>query len=203
MTQLRETHLIIRDIDLSTREEELILLKKILMHHSLITLWIDGRIDGRIGFNFPCYQPGMCPNLVELQLFVSVIEGDVMQVLGNFPMLKSLELGGNAFTGREMICHATAFPQLKRLTLWGLPNLEKWEVEQGAMPNLSYLVIYECTKLEMIPDGLRFITTLQKLTTLRMPKKFNDRLLVVNGEPGQDYHKVRHIPSIRLIDQQI
>ncbi|PIN17910.1 Apoptotic ATPase [Handroanthus impetiginosus] len=167
---------------------------KMFMSHSLIALLIYGRI----GINFPCYQPGMCPNLVTLVLSGSEIEGDVMQVLGNFPMLKFLALASRTFIGTEMIYHATAFPQLKQLFLGELPNLKKWEVEQGAMPNLSYLVIDECTKLETIPDGLRFITTLQELETRDMPIEFNERLMVVNGEAGQDYHKVRHIPSIKL-----
>ncbi|PIN17913.1 Apoptotic ATPase [Handroanthus impetiginosus] len=196
MTRLRETHLGIHNFDLHNLGEDLILgiLGKMFMSHSLITL----RISIRIGFNFPCYQPGMCRNLVKLELSCSKIEGDVMQVLGNFPMLKSLELGGNAFIGTEIICCATAFPQLQHLSLWGLPHLEKWEVERGAMPNLSKLYIYQCATLEMIPDGLRFITTLQELTIADMPKEFNDRLRVVNGEPGQDYYKVSHIPSINL-----
>ncbi|PIN17989.1 hypothetical protein CDL12_09345 [Handroanthus impetiginosus] len=200
MTRLRETNLVILNFDLHNLGEDLVLgiLRKMLMSHSLITLWIQGRI----GFNFPCYQRGMCPNLVKLTLQFSEIEGDVMQELGNFPMLKFLALEYWAFIGTEMICNATAFPQLKHLTLGHLPNLEKWEVEQGAMPNLSYLQIWDCYKLEMIPDTLRFITTLQELTTLGMPRQFNDRLLVVNGETGQDYHKVCHIPSIELLHQR-
>ncbi|PIN25649.1 Apoptotic ATPase [Handroanthus impetiginosus] len=195
MTRLRETHLSVI-FDLHGLGQDLVLgiLRKMFMSHSLITLGINSRI----GFNLPCYQPGMCPNLVKLQLNYSEIEGDVMQVLGNFPMLKVLELAYRAFIDTEMICHATAFPQLKRLVLFRLPNLEKWKVEEGAMPNLSQLGIYQCTKLEMIPDGLRFITTLQELTTAEMPRQFNERLMVVNGEAGQDYHKVRHIPSRKL-----
>ncbi|PIN06449.1 Apoptotic ATPase [Handroanthus impetiginosus] len=194
MTRLRGTHLGICNFGLHNLEEDLVLsiLRKMFMSHSLITL----EIVTRIRFNFPCHQRGMCPNLVRLTLHFSEIEGDVMQVLGNFPMLKFLALGLNAFIGTKMICHDTAFPQLKHLSLLGLPNLEKWEVEKGAMPNLSYLKIYKCTKLKMIPDGLRFITTLQELVIEYMPTEFNDRLRVVNGEPGQDYHKVRLIPSI-------
>ncbi|PIN17914.1 Apoptotic ATPase [Handroanthus impetiginosus] len=195
MTQLRETHLAIWNLDLHNLGEDLVgILRKMFMSRSLITL----RIYNCIGFNFPCYQPGMCPNLVKLTLYKSKIEGDVMQVLGNFPMLKFLLLGGDAFIGTEMICHAISFPQLKSLILWELPHLEKWKVEEGALPNLSCLYIRECTKLEMIPDGLRFITTLQQLRTIDMPEEFNERLRVVNGEAGQDYHKVRHIPSIRF-----
>ncbi|PIN02665.1 Apoptotic ATPase [Handroanthus impetiginosus] len=200
-TQLRETHLCIRSFDLHNLGEDLVLdiLRKMFMSHSLTTL----DLQSWIGFNFPCYQPEMCQNLVKLDLYKSEIEGDVMQVLGNFPMLKVLKLRENAFTGREMICHATAFPQLKYLLLQSLPNLEKWKVERGAMPNLSVLKIKVCTKLEMIPDGLRFITNIQELTTVLMPKEFNKRLLVVNGKPGQDYHKVRHIPSIRLFPHPV
>ncbi|PIN23859.1 Apoptotic ATPase [Handroanthus impetiginosus] len=200
MTRLRETHLSISNLDLHELGEDLVLgiLRKMFMSHSLITL----KINGRIGFNFPCYQPEMCPNVVTLVLYFSKIEGDVIQVLGKFPMLKSLWLGTFAFIGTEMNCHANAFPQLKYLSLDGLPNLKKWKVEKGAMPNLSFLEIRWCTKLEMIPDGLRFINTLQELRSAYMPKKFSDRLLVVNGEAGQDYHKVRHIPSITLIDSQ-
>ncbi|PIN16034.1 Apoptotic ATPase [Handroanthus impetiginosus] len=192
MPRLRETHLSISDFDLHNLGEDLVL--GIFMSHSLITL----DIRGKIGVNFPCYQPEMCPNLVKLELWGTEFEGDVMQVLGNFPMLKFLELSHDPFIGTEIICHAAAFPQLKHLVLLGLENVEKWEVEQGAMPKLSYLT-FACPKLEMIPDGLRFITTLQELTTIDMPIKFNDRLLVVNGKPGQDYHKVCHIPSIQLL----
>ncbi|PIN23856.1 Apoptotic ATPase [Handroanthus impetiginosus] len=195
MTQLCETHLRVY-FDLLEQGADLVLgiLRKMFMSHSLITLVIDSRI----GFNFPCYQPEMCPNLVKLELTSSKIEGDVMQVLGNFPRLKYLLLHTNSFIGTEIICHATSFPQLKHLKLWGLPKLKKWKVEGGAMPNLSKLDIYECTKLKMIPDGLRFITTLQELETSFMPRQFNERLRVVDGEAGQDYHKVRHIPSISL-----
>ncbi|PIN07588.1 hypothetical protein CDL12_19839 [Handroanthus impetiginosus] len=176
-TQLRETHLCIRSFDLHNLGQDLVLdiLRKMFMSHSLTTLVLQSWI----GFNFPCYQPGMCRNLVKLDLYKSEIEGDVMQVMGNFPMLKVLKLRGNAFTGREMICHATAFPQLKYLLVEGLPNLEKWKVERGAMPNLSVLKIKVCTELEMIPDGLRFITTLQELTTILMPSILFDCVLLL------------------------
>ncbi|PIN26721.1 Apoptotic ATPase [Handroanthus impetiginosus] len=197
-TRLRETHLYIENFNLRSLGEVLALgiWRKMLTSRSLITL----TMVTPIGSNFPSYQPGMCPNLVKLELHQSGFEGDVMQVLGNFPMLKFLVLGNGAFIGTEMICNAIAFPQLKHLSLEKLPYLEKWEVEQGAMPNLSYLKIERCFKLEMIPDGLRFITTLQELIIECMRKKFNDRLSVVNDEPGEDYHKVRHIPSIKLLD---
>jgi hypothetical protein len=58
------------------------------------------------------------------------------------------------------------------------------------MPNLSSVSIRECSKLEMILDGMK------SLKELRM---FNDRIQVVNGE-GVDFHKAHHVPLISLDD---
>ncbi|KAG8364913.1 hypothetical protein BUALT_Bualt18G0047900 [Buddleja alternifolia] len=190
---LRETNLLIvtrsRTWELSPS-----LLRKLFMSHSLVTLTVFGPI---ISCNLPCYEPGFCKNLIQLSLVRFEIEEDVMETFGKFPMLKSLSLLRKSFP-TEMMCHANAFPQLKRLSLDGLSNLEKWRVDEGAMPNLSELEIGNCMKLEMMPDGLRHITTLQELTIFGMPKEFEDKLGVVNGDNGQDYDKICHIPSILI-----
>ncbi|KAG8372625.1 hypothetical protein BUALT_Bualt12G0086100 [Buddleja alternifolia] len=168
------------------------LLRKLLMSHSLVKL----EVRGRIGCNLPCYEPGLCTNLLDLSLARSEIKEDVMETLGKFPMLNSLNLDTASFIGTEMICRANAFPQLKSLSLQELSNLRKWRVDEGAMPNLSSLKITACRTLEMVPDGLRHITTLQQLDIYFMPKEFIDRLRMVNDEKGQDYDKICHIPSI-------
>ncbi|KAG8387430.1 hypothetical protein BUALT_Bualt02G0020600 [Buddleja alternifolia] len=174
--QLRETILCIFIADDSSLVEiSPSHLRKLLTSHSLVKL----EVHGRIGSNLPCYEPGLCTNLLDLSLSGSEIEEDVMETLGKFPMLNSLSLGGTAFMGTEMICHSNAFPQLKMLRL-ALFNLEKWRVDEGAMPNLSKLEIDNCKKLEMMPDGLGYITTLQQLDIYFMPKEFIDRLHVVN-----------------------
>ncbi|KAG8362943.1 hypothetical protein BUALT_BualtUnG0021100 [Buddleja alternifolia] len=182
---LRETTLRIDIGNSSLVEEGPSVLRKLFMSHSLVTLTVFGPIGG----NLPCYEPGFCKNLTKLFLTRSEIEEDVMETLGKFPMLSYLDLFGSACMATDMICHANAFPQLKHLALDKLYKLEKWRVDEGAMPNLSLLLIRNCRKLEMMPDGLRHITTLQRLYTLDMPKEFNDRLRVVNGEEGQDYDK--------------
>ncbi|KAK6161800.1 hypothetical protein DH2020_005181 [Rehmannia glutinosa] len=190
---LRETCLELHYSDFR-REEDSNVFRKMLMSQSLISL----RLHYGSGCRFPCYESGICRNLVDLAIFNSDIEGDVMKVLGKFPMLKSLWLYGKMkLVDAKMVCSENSFPQLKILKLEKLPNLKRWVVEKGSMPNLCQLHIIDCQKLERIPDHvLRSITTLQELETLRMPKKFNDRL---RGY-GQDYNKVRHIPLIRLRD---
>lgn len=85
------------------------------------------------------------------------------------------------------------------LELDGLPELEKWRVEEGAMPKLSHLVIRDCWVLKMLPDGLRFVTTLRDLEIRLMPTAFKNRVRVVDGVEGEDFYKIRHVPSIRII----
>ncbi|KAK4421494.1 putative disease resistance protein [Sesamum alatum] len=191
-TKLCETILNIANCDFGS-EEGSALLRKMLVSPSLARVLIDGRIC-----RLPSCEPDdrLCPSLVDLTLCFSVIENDPMEILERLPMLKKLRLLDQAFVGSKMVCHASGFPQLRYLLLAGLPHLEEWKVEEGAMPNLSTIVIFNCGRLKMIPNGLRFITSLQKLQIVSMPKEFEDRLQKVDGEQGEDYDKVSHISSI-------
>ncbi|KAL3533904.1 hypothetical protein ACH5RR_007425 [Cinchona calisaya] len=152
---------------------------------------------GPIG-NLPKYETHFCPALTRLKLFWSHIKEDPMKTLEMLPNLWSLEFSDWAFVGNEMRCTATRFPKLRSLALSYLPNLEKWWVDEGAMPNLSTLSIASCGKLEMIPTGLRSITTLKELLIKSMPYEFTARIQVVDGREGADFHKVSHIPSISI-----
>ncbi|KAL3533959.1 hypothetical protein ACH5RR_007480 [Cinchona calisaya] len=155
------------------------------------------RIVGPIG-NLPKYEAHFCPALTELSLHRSDIKEDPMKTLEMLPNLHKLNLHHLSFVGKEMRCTVSHFPQLRYLLLWELPNLEKWWVDEGAMPNLSNLTIFNCNKLEMIPIGLKSITTLKELNILDMPKEFTDRIKVVDGREGADFHIVSHIPSISI-----
>ncbi|KAL1555916.1 putative disease resistance protein [Salvia divinorum] len=130
-----------------------------------------------------------------LDLFDSEIEDDPMGILGKLPCLIKLRLYDESFVGEEMRCPANSFPRLKRLTLRGLPKLREWRVEAGAMPLLSKLTIGECSCLEMVPEGLSRISTLQKLVIKQMPE-LRERV----SPSGQDFHKVSHVPSIIIED---
>ncbi|TYI42111.1 hypothetical protein ES332_A01G075400v1 [Gossypium tomentosum] len=117
---------------------------------------------------------------------------DPMPTLEKLHNLRVLELYVYAFIGKEMVCSALHFPKLESLNLSGLWNLEEWKVEERAVPALHHLKISGCGKLKMLPDGLRFITTLQELKIEYMPKEFKDKM--VQGR--EDFYKVQHIPSI-------
>nr|XP_027069038.1 probable disease resistance protein RF9 [Coffea arabica] len=149
--------------------------------------------------NFPKYEAQYrYASLLKLKLTRMEIEEYSMETLERLPNLRSLHLQDLYILGKEMRCKATGFGQLRFLRFECLWNLEKWNVDEGAMPNLSVLTIVYCTKLEMVPNGLRFVKTLKELSIAAMPKEFTDRIQAANGheDQGQDFDKVSHIPTI-------
>ncbi|GLU10926.1 hypothetical protein SLE2022_277020 [Rubroshorea leprosula] len=95
-----------------------------------------------------------------------------------------------------MVCSRKGFPQLKTLLLRGLPNLEEWTVEEGAMPSLACLGISDCYKLKVFLEGLMFITTLKELEIRWMTRAFKGLL----QEDGKDFYKIQHMPSIVFLN---
>ncbi|XP_011100639.2 putative disease resistance protein At1g50180 [Sesamum indicum] len=130
----------------------------------------------------PAYEVQLYQNVIELHLVGTRIEKDPMKILEKLPMLRVLGLWRNPYVGREMVCRATGFPQLRDLVLFGLSNLVEWRVEKGAVLNLSFLYIKQCSKLALIPDGLKFISTLKELRIMLIPEEFMKRVQVVDGE---------------------
>ncbi|KAK9016512.1 hypothetical protein V6N11_079008 [Hibiscus sabdariffa] len=134
----------------------------------------------------------LSPDLAYIHLERCKLEEDPMPKLEKLPNLRALELHKKAFIGKKLACSAQGFPKLESLSLKDLSQLEEWKVDEGAMPCLQRLQIGSCRGLKMLPDGLRFITTLQQLKIEKMPKAFKER--VEKGE--EDFDKVRYIPSI-------
>ncbi|KAG4123069.1 hypothetical protein ERO13_D11G302306v2 [Gossypium hirsutum] len=131
-------------------------------------------------------------HLTYIRLRWCKFEEDPMPTLEKLPNLRILEFE-RSFEGKEMVCSAQGFPKLESLILAEVDNLEEWEVDDGAMPSLQRLKIRECLNLKMLPEGLRFITTLKELKINEsMPKAFKDRL----EEGGEDFYKVKHVPNI-------
>ncbi|GMQ10737.1 hypothetical protein CsSME_00053623 [Camellia sinensis var. sinensis] len=188
---LRQTTLLVEFC--KKEEEELTLLKQLLGCHHLYRLSINGIIP-----ELPEYCQGFFPNLIKLTLSGCELEEDPMPTLERLPNLQYLYLGSDAFVGDKMVCSANAFPQLKTLYLSFLMHLKEWEVEKGAMPNLSALEIEFCRGLEMVPEGLRFIATHQQFTIKNACENFNNKLRRVNGEEGEDFYKVRHVSSLNI-----
>ncbi|KAF8405677.1 hypothetical protein HHK36_007754 [Tetracentron sinense] len=138
-------------------------------------------------------QPYSCdflpPNLCKLVLVRSSLEQDQMATLEKMTNLRILSLCHGSYIRKEMISSAQGFPQLELLYLLGISDLQEWRVEEGAMPRLRRLDICGCHNLMMVPEGLRFLTTLRELEIRWMPRVFEDRL----RPGGADYCKLEII----------
>ena len=135
-----------------------------------------------------------------LKLRSSLLVDDPMPVLEKIPTLRNLDLSYNSFVGKEMVCSSMGFPQLTSLVLDYLPNLVKWNIEEGSMSVLTKLEIFDCSMLEELPEGLIFLTSLRNLFLYRMPKDFIHKLRTVNGKRGQDFYKVAHVPLLAIFN---
>ncbi|XP_010058347.2 probable disease resistance RPP8-like protein 2 [Eucalyptus grandis] len=76
--------------------------------------------------------------LRKLVLLFTGLEEDPMPILEKLPHLVFLMLAGTIY-GKEMVCSAGGFPQLKHLLFYRLYNLEEWRAAEGAVPHLSRL----------------------------------------------------------------
>ncbi|OVA09431.1 Disease resistance protein [Macleaya cordata] len=158
-------------------------------HTYLKKLCLNGRLSleklpNVIEFSFP-------PNLNKLILVNSEIETDPMVILEKLPKLRFLTLGHDSHMGKKMVCSKGGFLQLQVLKIQDLKGLEEWTVEEGALPSLTHLGIDKCKGIEMLPNGLRQLTTLQELEVSNMSKRMWDNV-------GKDWDKIKHIPSLNL-----
>ncbi|KAA3472383.1 putative disease resistance protein [Gossypium australe] len=116
-------------------------------------------------------------NLVYIKLIRCKLEEDPMPTLEKLPDLRVLEFHDKAFEEKEMFCPTHGFPKLESLSLMYLENLEELKVDEKAMPSLRELEIGYCPNLNILPNGLRFISALEKLKIESMPKTFIAKVL--------------------------
>ncbi|KAM7488911.1 hypothetical protein LguiB_026395 [Lonicera macranthoides] len=174
-------------------EEPFLVSRKVFTIHSLTRLELEGKIG-----NLPDYcQYHLSTSLTRISLHSSGLTEDPMTTLEKLPNLKSLYLGHESYVGNEMVCSAGGFPQLRCLTLWSLTKLENWRVDEGALPFLSSLTIMRCWKMKSLPEGLKFVTKLQKLEIRYMHKVFGDKVR------EEDSYIIRHVPSVKIVYERL
>ena len=192
---LKPSHSNLRSLfvnEVSTQIEETDL-KQLSLCQRLLKLYLWGEIS-----NLP--EPNLFPpNLTVLILQCSKLQQDPTPILERLPMLTFLSLTYNFYIGEEMVFSRNGFLRLKVLRL-SSRFIKRLKVDIGAMPNLNELGFAHCKSLEMVPEGVRYITTLQNLLIGYMSKDFIRRLQVIDGKEGEDFYKVQHVPSIILID---
>ncbi|KAJ9704362.1 hypothetical protein PVL29_002772 [Vitis rotundifolia] len=108
------------------------------------------------------------PNLTQLTLEASRLNRDPMVVLEKLPKLLTLRLRVKSYLGKEMHVSANGFPQLKALQLFELRELNKLNIEKGAMPWLMQLQFYCKTKFSGLDELLNLVEINITLSWLRL-----------------------------------
>jgi hypothetical protein len=116
-----------------------------------------------------------------------------------------IENVGNSNISEGEIARVTAFPKLKKLSIWHLKELEEWDgIERRVgeedstttsvfiMPQLVEFRILKCPLLRALPDYV-LTAPLQKFSIEYCP---NLRKLYNREEMGEDGHRISHIPII-------
>ena len=95
---------------------------------------------------------GWPASLTYLELRRSNLHRDPLPSLGQLSELRLLTLMENVYSwGEEMKFRGDELKQLQELNLEYLDQLERMTVEDGAMPRLQKLKIYNCQRLKTIP----------------------------------------------------
>ncbi|PIN23466.1 Apoptotic ATPase [Handroanthus impetiginosus] len=163
---LLRTSIKIKNFDCYTEERHSVF-RKLLACESLRVLHMEGHIC-----RMPPYHK-FSQNLIKFEFIGSELIEDPMKTLEELPKLRELVLD-DAFIGKEIVCSASGFVELKLLRLLNLPHLKNWVVKGGAMPKLSTLAISKCRKLEMWPEGLKTVRGLRELKVSGMSQNFKN-----------------------------
>lgn len=133
----------------------------------------------------------------KISLMYCRMEEDPMVLLEKLPNLHILYLY-DAYIGAEMVCTALGFPRLEKLNLSSLRGLRKWRVDEGALQSLASIWLFECPELEMLPEGLKYLSALESLYMAGMPSTFKDKVKRKDGTQGEDFYKVRHVHRVTV-----
>uniref|UniRef100_M1C4T8 SNKR2GH5 protein n=2 Tax=Solanum tuberosum TaxID=4113 RepID=M1C4T8_SOLTU len=116
-------------------------------------LWLRGRIEK---------LPHLFPNSITIMVLQnSGLTEDPMPILGMLPNLRNLDLF-RAYEGKEIMCSDSSFNQLEFLILYGLENLERWDLVTSAMPLIKGLGVDDCPNLKEIPERMKDVELLKR-----------------------------------------
>ncbi|KAK1323971.1 putative disease resistance protein [Acorus calamus] len=140
------------------------------------------------------------PNLNRLSLERCDPKYYPIEMLGKLTCLRFIYISERYYDPRDdyEVWHMKHgdFPHLQVLQLSCVKRLREWIIEDGALPQIYDLRINYCNKLEMLPDGLRHISTLRELDlTIERGTPLEGR---AEKETGDDWDKIKHVPLIKV-----
>ncbi|KAJ3680174.1 hypothetical protein LUZ60_016452 [Juncus effusus] len=156
---------------------------------SLEKLFIQGKLEGGvIPSTFSSFG-----NLRFLILRWSGLRVDPLSSISHISNLTQLELR-RAYEGEVLTFCSGWFPNLKTLYLGNLLNLTQINFEEGTTPSIENLTLFGLRSLTKVPEGVRYLCSLQKMVIWEMPVEF------VENIRGDGQAIVQHIPAVNVMD---
>ncbi|KAI3456959.1 hypothetical protein Pfo_013622 [Paulownia fortunei] len=156
----------------------------------IISLELRGRL-----LKVPPWIPSL-QGLTKLLLRWSRINDDPLESLQHLPNLMYLELC-HAYEGNGLCFKAAGFQRLKKLWLIRLNGLKLVRVEEGSMPFLQELYMWDCKLVEELSSGIELLTNLQYIDFSDMSEEFVTTLEKQKEEEGDNW-KLAYIPKIEI-----
>ncbi|XP_073039242.1 disease resistance protein RPM1-like [Primulina eburnea] len=131
--------------------------------------------------------------LAVLGLWGSRLKEDPLEHLGDLPNLVRLEIAIFAYEGEELIFKSRKFQKLETLCLGKLRGLRCVRVEKDSMPRLARLDLWDCERMEELPEGIEHLINLQHVEFVNMSEKFN----------GGHMWKLAHVPRVEIWEKGV
>ncbi|KAJ3693184.1 hypothetical protein LUZ60_008664 [Juncus effusus] len=152
---------------------------------SLETFALHGKLEGGV---IPSIFSSF-GNLRILMLRWSGFRVDPLSSISHISNLTQLELL-RAYEGEVLTFCSGWFPNLKSLYLADLLNLTQINFEESTTPSILYLWLVGLRSLTKVPEGVRYLCSLQEMVIVKMPVGFVENLR------GDGHSIVQHIPAV-------
>lgn len=173
-------------LDVNASDEDEVLQFNILPPN-LQTLCLTGRLaEGLLGESPDLFQAVAEQNLYLLHLYWSQLREDPLPSLSRLSNLTELYFC-RAYNGEQLAFLTGWFPKLKTLRLIDLPNLQRLEMQQGAMVTLEELILTNLSSMTEVPAGIEFLMPLKYLVFHEITRDFLTSLRQCSRLPAMQW----------------
>ncbi|VAI69043.1 unnamed protein product [Triticum turgidum subsp. durum] len=173
-------------LHVSASDENEVLLLNVSLPN-LKKLSLRGRLAEGALDESPLFQAVGGHNLHMLSLRWSQLSEDPLPPLSRLSNLTDLQ-SSRAYNGEQLTFLTGWFPKLKVLELRDLPNLNRLDIQQGAMVSLKQLTLVNLRSMTEVPAGIEFLLPLQYLSFLEITNDFLTVLCQSSVLEGQRSH---------------